>query len=157
MRNGVTGLLAGLVAGVILAGGVAFAVESASTGGVPQGTRSDIAASHEGTRSDTPTPSVETTVAGPRHSPDATPTVQHRQGERVMSTVRTTQPMHTPATEPPQHVADMPQVADMPHVAQPNPEPITDGTVCAPTTSPMHESPAPQPAAGEHHEGMRHE
>lgn len=164
MRQGITGLVAGLVAGAVLAGGAAFAVSAVSPVSPGQGLASRDSvrvASQVASHSVDPTATAHvSTDASATHNPWAVGTqtpVSHRERERVAA------PAAHPTTQAP-HRTQGP--APTPPAVTQNQYDVTDGTVCAPVTVPVVvPTPAPVPCVppttpageGAHHEGSGHE
>ncbi len=153
MRQGITGLIAGLIAGAVLAGGAAFA-----TGGLvsaPPAPGSAMTSASDGsvtqTMSVNPTSSIDAT-----HSPDAKPPVaaERREGARKRAQTRDQERVEdceTRAVQPASRPSDAPNGDDAPR-----------GTVCAPTPAPNQVPVGSDPGSGdhemgEHHAGMGHE
>lgn len=153
MRQGVTGLVVGLVAGAILASGAAFATgmvvsaPTAPTSAIPP--RSDGAVAQ--TKSVDPTVSVEAT-----HGPDVKSPKAAEQKARSRKTAATRdRKQATESRSRSSQSAGRRSSVDSQSDA-------SRGTVCAPTPVPDHESGGDDPGSGdhdmgEHHDGMGHE
>lgn len=168
MRQGITGLMAGFVAGAVLAGSAAFAVSAVSPVSAGPGSSSSDSvriasqvASHSVDA--TATAHVSTEATATRHPSVAgtqTPAA-HRERERPVA------PTADPGAQGPHHT---PATAPTPSATTQNQNHAPDGTVCAPVTVPVADPvvvPAPGPVpctppttpTGEdaHHEGSGHE
>lgn len=168
MRYGITGLVAGFVAGAVLAGGAAFAVSTAQPISARPGSTSGESvrvASQLTSRSVDPTATAHASseASASRHPSVASTQslTPHRNRERVVVTVT------DPATQAPHRT---PAAAPTPSATTQNRNHEPDGTVCAPVTAPVADpvvvpTPAPGPCVppstpvgeGEHHEGSDHE
>jgi len=159
MRQGITGLMAGFVAGAVLAGTAAFAVGIASpdTAGSEASSEFRGAGSQRVARSASSTGSAETTAP---HLPD---------DSVVMAPAPTPKPKHdTAAAEPsePTHKQSRKRSSSSASAKRSQSDDGHDGTssgtVCAPEAKhqakpEMHEPTADERGDGEHHSGEGHE
>lgn len=147
MRQGVTGLIVGLVAGAVLASGVAFA-----TGMVvspPPGPRTALTPGSDGpvvkTRSVDPTPSAEAT-----RGPDVRPPVaaEQRAGSSGVAKTRDRKHSRDRKSRSSQSVR--------PSSGADSYNDTSRGTVCAPTPVPDHEPGEGDHGSADHDMGERH-
>lgn len=153
MRQGITGLIAGLIAGTVLAGGAAFATgmvvpaSPAPSSTIAPRTAGPVAQ----TRSASPTHSAEAT-----HTPDVKPPVAADSEERPHKSARTRDRRHagersSRSSQPARRRSSSGDHQD-----------ASRGTVCAPAPAPDHQSGGGDPDSGdhemgEHRDGMGHE